>query len=271
MRSLLSTILFLVFIDGYAQSGHRKSYLEITAGPSFPVGAYAEKDITNSASGFARTGQVLKFTYTRLVKKHFGFAATVHGQRNALNTKALEGSFSQAQMLQPTVVISPSLNPAPAIVTYGNYPDWKFEKESWWLGSLLLGGYGQFALEQAGKLMLTAKTMMGAVYAYAPEIKGISASEKAMARITQSSGSAFGFAYSVAGGAKYKLTDKLSLNTQVEYFGTNKIRFQDIKGTFTTSHLVNGTPAWWSTSSVTEDGKLTIGSMNVLVGIGLSW
>lgn len=267
-RFFLSTIILLNFCWGFAQTGKNTDYLDLTVGPSFPLGNFARKDITNSSSGFAKAGEVLKISYTHLVKKGFGFSITLHGQRNPLNTEALETSFAQVNFYED-VFAGPTANQNPTQYSYRRYDDWKFEKKSWLFGSFLLGGYGQISPRQSKRLLVTAKAMLGILYVHAPEISGKSISDTAMAQIKQNSSSALGFAYSIVGGLKLKFTDRFYFLTQAEYLGTNKILFKAVESTFTSAHYSNGFPTSASMQLTTANGKQQIASINLSVGIGV--
>ena len=265
---LVFAIILVNFFDAHAQAEKKEDYLELTAGASFPMGHYRSADMYDSESGFAEVGEVFIFSFIHMVHKNIGLAAAVHGQRNPLNTKALETSFNQANFYNGVVPVSyvgqPAGNP-PA----ERYYNWKFEKKSWWLGSILVGGYGQCVMSSAGKTVLTAKAMMGALYAAAPGLSGTSVSDTTRASITQSSGSAWGMGYTLAAGGKYKLAGKLFLRAEVEYLGSSELTFNDVKATFTSSRYRNNFPASFSQHTMTGVTKQKIASLNLNVGIGL--
>jgi hypothetical protein len=268
IRLLLFITLLLNLSLAYSQSVTDKNFLDVLIGPSFPAGEYAKKDITNSSSGFAKAGEFLKISYTHLLQKDFGLSAAIHGQRNPLNTKALEASLSQADFYE-TAFAGSTLNPTPAPYPSSRYGNWKFDKHSWLVGSFLLGGYGQLAPQRSNRLLLTAKAMAGVVYAHAPAINGKSTSDTAAAQITRSSSSAFGFAWSIATGIKLQLSNKIYLLTQAEYFGTNKILFKDVKVTFTSAHYSNGFPTSANMQTATGNEKQKIVPANLNFGIGI--
>ena len=265
----LSTILLLNFFGSHAQSFKNKNYLDFSAGPSFPIGEYAETDITNSFSGFANTGQLLKISYTHVVNNNFGLSVALHGQRNPIDTKAFETSLSQTSFYYgPFIGSTPYPNPTQ--VPSHRYGNWKFEKSSWLFGSLLAGGHGQLHPQQSKKILFTAKAMLGPVYAHAPELNGKSTSDTAAATIKQSSSSAFGIAYIINGGIQLKLTSRTHLLVQAEYLGTNKILFKDIETTSTSTHYSNGFPISQSMQQSTVNGKQKINSVNLNLGLGIS-
>lgn len=265
-KLFLAAFLLLVFCDGYSQPNKNKGYLYLSAGPSFPVGSFAKKDVASKTSGLAKTGEAIAVSYCRPISKHFGFAAAVHGQRNGLNKTALENFYSQAKIYNGFYFASSPYTPPPASFPYTIYPNWKFKKGSWLLGSLLAGGYTEFPIT-ASPVSVTGKAMVGGVYASLPRVEGGSITDTATAQTTQSNSKGFGFAYSLSGGIKYGLTSKLSLLANAEYIGANKIVFKKVKSTLNTTKSFP-LPAV-TLSSVTQTGNQKIEAMNVSLGIGI--
>jgi hypothetical protein len=163
-----------------------------------------------------------------------------------------------------------SPTPTPAQFPSYKYGNWKFDKNAWLFGSLSVGGYAQVSPKQSKNLVITAKAMVGAIYATAPTINGESDSDTAMAQIKQSSGSALGLTYSVLGGLKFKLTNKIHLLTQVEYLGTSELLFKHVHTSFTTIHYVNGTFDFGYNANSVVSGKQRIASINLNFGISVN-
>lgn len=270
MKFFLSTILLLNFFWSHSQTLKNKNYLDLTIGPSLPIGEYGKTDITNRSSGFANTGEFLKISYTHLLNTNFGLSAAIHGQRNPIDRKAFETSLAQADFYGSPFA-SPTPNPYPTQGPYSRYGNWKFDKSSWLFGTLLLGGHGQVIPHASKNIVLLAKAMFGPVYAHAPELNGKSTSDTAVAEIKQKSSSAFGIAYLISGGVKFKLTDKIYLLTQAEYLGTNKIVFKDVETTVSSIHYSNSFPTSASMQKSTVNGKQKIASVNLNFGIAISF
>jgi hypothetical protein len=166
--------------------------------------------------------------------------------------------------------ISSSPNAVPPQGQANKYGNWKFDDNSWWLASLLFGGNVEMPIEGLNKLSFTATLMAGAIYASAPEIKGKSTADTAIAQIKQTGATGFGFAYKISSGIKFKLNDRLYFLTQVEYFGTSNITFKDVQLTFASAHYSNGFPTSASSQTVTANAKQTITSVNLNIGIGIN-
>jgi hypothetical protein len=247
--ALLSFLLIIISIPGYSQS-KKTGYLYFTTGPSLPIGKYAQKDATKSSSGFAKAGESVNIAYDHISNSKFGWSSALHGQRNPLNTKALANAMSQFGFYEG-FFISSSPNAVPPQGQANKYGNWKFDDNSWWLASLLFGGNVE-------------------IYASAPEIKGKSTADTAIAQIKQTGATGFGFAYKISSGIKFKLNDRLYFLTQVEYFGTSNITFKDVQLTFASAHYSNGFPTSASSQTVTANAKQTITSVNLNIGIGIN-
>lgn len=262
----LNIFLLLLVSPGHAQTIDHKSQLNFSLGPSFPIGQFANKNIYNDKAGIAGSGGTLTISYTYLMKKNIGFAVSLLGQVNPLNTHSMEESFAELKFA--SFVIGWGTGP-PSAPTGVSYPDWKFKKASWKLGALLAGGYGEFKTNSS-KLTFTTKAIIGLVYAVSPKVDGSSITDTSNVHVTQSSESAFGFGYSLSGGIKIKLNKKMNFTSGLEYFGTNNITFKNIVASVTgvknPSNPATMT-AWQST--VASNSKQTISSLNLLVGLSL--
>jgi hypothetical protein len=256
----------------FSQRFKDKGTISISVGPALPVGKFSAKDINDNIAGFAKPGQSVSVSYSKLVSKNWGIAIDIRGQRNPLNTTALKNSLSTAKISQGISFWSGSVtNIPPPQLTTVIYPNWQFEKKAWLYGALLLGPTGQFTVDKSNKITLITKAMIGAVYAQSPATKGSSITDTATARIEQSKSSAFGFIYSFSGGVNYSLNKKVFLSATLTYAGTNQITFKDVTSSLLTTKGSFTSPAGFSTQQLitTADGKQPISSVNLLFGIGI--
>jgi hypothetical protein len=179
----------------------------------------------------------------------------------------LESVFSKTPIAVGPVFSDGYQPPPPVPGTV--YPNWKFEKDHWLTGSLLLGAQAQLPSKQ--KLSFSARAMLGPSYVSSPEVKGQSYTDTATATMTQSGPHAWGIGYLIGGGVRYNVSEKIFITGGVELFGTNKITFEDITATVTTTkgNLQNPTSYSVSTMTVHGNGKQTISTINASAGIGL--
>jgi hypothetical protein len=99
--------------------------------------------------------------------------ATFFGQRNPLNTKALEEKYANTPY--HSLIVFGSTNPPfpnpqpPTPQVY--YKNWEFEKGAWYAASVLVGGYTILPMNKDGKLSMTLKAGIGAAYVSSPQYK----------------------------------------------------------------------------------------------------
>lgn len=267
MIKTISIIIFssLTLSSCYSQTFKDKNYVGFSIGPSIPIGNYGSKDMKNDLAGFAKIGLSMNLSYGIKLRKHVGISAMLLGQLNPLNKKALENEFSQAKISDGVFFASSTTDPPPSPPSYTIYPNWKFDKDSWKMGSFLLGADGEFP-SHSRNLFLIAKAMMGVIYVTSPEISGNSTTDTATANVKQNSVSAFGVSYLLRGGIKYMVNRKMGILFSVDHFSTNNIKFKDIKATFDSVKYVDGFPSS-TQSSITADGKQKINAINVNVGL----
>lgn len=272
MKKLIpcAAVFLLLISKGFCQQHAQDGYLSLTLGPAFAIGNYSGKTLNSSnASGFAKTGQAANITYDHLLGHYFGLTAILRGQRNPLDTRALEAKFSEAKFYQAIWFGQSPTQPPPAI-PYSTYPNWKFDKKAWLSASLLIGGYGEFEIKKASPLAIIVRLTAGAIYARSPELNGQSITDTATAHITQSRGSAFGLSYITAAGLKYKIAKGVCLLATAEYFETSTLKFKDVVVTTTTTHGTPGLPNYSvAQSRSTGTAQQKISSINITAGIGI--
>jgi hypothetical protein len=267
-KTIASLFFIIICLSAHAQVSNSSNSISLSLGPSFPVGSYGNKEINGSSNGFAKPGPALNISFSHLINKNWGLSLTAFGQRNNYDTKAMEDAFAKQAFYGPLVFSSyfPLPNPTP---TYTTYPNWKFEKNEWWIGGLMAGAYMQFPSKFSQDFLFTIKAQAGAVYVESPETKGVSTTDTVIAGFSQSGSHGIGFSYSIGAGAQYKLSKKLYWITNLDFLGTNKILFKDITNTLTVVKYPNN-PGMTSVSQsvMTGNGKQSIQSINFTVGLG---
>jgi hypothetical protein len=263
-QSFLLAAMLLMLTDANAQFGS----LGLSIGPSFPVGSFGDDEVNNSSSGLAKTGLLLEIGYTHPVSKYFSLAMMLHGQLNGLNTEALENTFSKTRINNTPFLFDGTTPPPPPTGTI--YPNWKFSKSYWRTGSLLLGGQVQLPLGSRG-LYFIGKAMAGPTYVSSPKIEGSSITDTATAHVSQTSEHAVGLGYLIGGGVQYGVSKKLFITGRLDFFGTNKITFEDVTASVTTTKGNPSNPLGYTITQMqmTADAKQTISTVNLSVGIGL--
>lgn len=269
MRKVLSlTVGLLLVFSSFSQKNYDRKLLSIVTGGSLPIGNFGNDDITDDKAGVAKLGQAGGISYTQLTGKKIGFAVAIQGQRNPFNTKSAEKKFSELNLAQGFFTGGNPNQPPPTLPEV-KYPNWEFEKRSWLTGALLMGGYGEFAPGVSKGFSFTTKAMLGPVYAESPAIKGSSVTDTATAVYEQTSSSSFGLAWLLSGGIKVNINRRLCFVTSLEYMGTNKLTFDDIEATLTTTKGTPGPGFTISQSKATGSAKQTISTINLVAGIAI--
>jgi len=269
-KKTFAVLLFIITCwSARAQVSNSSNGISISVGPAFPIGSYGNKEINGSSSGFAKPGTTLNISYSHLIKKNWGLSLTAFGQRNNYDTKAMEDAFANQKYYGLVVFSSTFPYPYPSPGPTTTYPNWKFEKDAWWIGGLMAGGYMQFPSRFSQDFLFTIKAQAGAVYVESPEAKGVSTTDTAIAGFSQSGSQGIGFSYSIGAGAKYNLSKKLYWIANLDFLGTNKILFEDITNTTTIVKYPNNPGMTTISQSVmTGSGKQSILSINFKVGLG---
>ncbi|MBL0134651.1 MAG: hypothetical protein IPP79_11900 [Chitinophagaceae bacterium] len=268
--SFLLIVLLCLFSKAQSQQNSARSSLSFLLGPSIPVGNYGSKNIQNSGAGFANTGGSAAINYSHLVTKKIGFSVSLQGQINPLAISKLEQSFNDLLIADFTLWAgtSPGQIP-PTPVTGTKYPNWKFEKKSWWTASLLIGAYGEFPISKDEKTSFIANLAFGPSYVSAPPINGSSVGTIASAYHEQTGGKSWGFGSEINIGLRKLVTDKLFLQFTASHFAAPSVSFKNISASTTITKGSPGSPDFSiSKSTFTGTGKQSINSLNVGFCIG---
>lgn len=257
-------VLLTTHFISFSQSATDKRLLSFSVGPAFPLGDFGNKNVDNSRSGFASTGPFLTVEYSFPVAKKFGLVFALHGQNHPLATSKLEEEFADVN-IYPVFWTSDPTQPLPK----KTYPNWKFDKGSWWLASAMVGGYGFFATKNP-KLSFITKGMIGVAYSVMPAFEGSSITDTATATLTQESEGAFAFNFSVGGSFRYLLSKKLYLLGGLDWRGTNSFRYDAVTTQITTTRGTPGTPEYSVSQSVHRRPRLQkIHTLNPRIGIAV--
>ena len=204
----LSLLTFTILIQTTLTfSQIHEGHLSLMVGPALPIGHFANTNLSDESSGFAKIGETISLSYTKPISKDWAFLINLAGQRNPINTKAFENNFSNAKIYQ-SVYFGSEPNNQPPQANYTVYPNWKFENKSWLYAALQVGTKRQFCLTKQKQTWLTTNANIGVVYATSPQLKGNSITDTAIAIITQSKSAGFGLIYSFGFGLNYYLNKR---------------------------------------------------------------
>lgn len=100
---LLGCLTVLTTISINAQDSNvvkkKNSYLAFSGGPSFPIGDFADKSISNDQAGLAKTGFNLNLQYAYIPKSRLGIAANLIYSKYSIDASEL-GSEAKADHWQ---------------------------------------------------------------------------------------------------------------------------------------------------------------------------
>jgi hypothetical protein len=262
-------LLFLFTSEIFSQKSQAKnSYLTLSAGPSFPIGDFASKDLLSDKSGFAAVGQSLNISYTKISLNKIGFSIELRGQRNPVDVKAMEESLNKSVFATGFWASNGGM-PPPQIpgTTFSN---WNVKKNSWYAGSAMGGICAEVPLGSSKKTTFNAKLLVGGVFVKSPGIEANSNTDTTTAHLEQNSEYAFGFISTVGAGFHFNINKKLFFLAEANYTGTNKLSFDNIESKFRSTKGESGTPDYSvSVAQTTADGRQVLTVVNVNVGIGL--
>ena len=266
---LCTGLLLIVILSTFAQEKNNKGIFEFAMGASIPLAKYASGESTGGIKGFANTGQVINFSYYFPTKTKLGFILTFLGQRNPLDLTSLENKFSNTPYHSLNFYGGPSpfpnpLPPPPPVY----YKNWEFDKDAWYIASLMAGGYTTLPVNDKKTFSFTLKALIGVAYASSPQYKGISHSDTATVSILQQKNHAFGLSYSISPGLLYAIKPGLNLSFNAGYFGTASMNFDKME---TSGRMeINGgvgPGGSISTWKMTRDIQQAINTINLSLGI----
>jgi hypothetical protein len=96
MKKIMLIIAALICINIPANSqlqktqASKKFFLTAAAGPSFPVGDFASKNISNEQAGFAKTGFNINLNFGYQQTENFGFVASLLYSKHLMDVSSLQ-------------------------------------------------------------------------------------------------------------------------------------------------------------------------------------
>lgn len=244
--SLLLFIGTMYIAAGFSQT-KEKGFFSVSLGPAFPTSKFASNNVSDSLAGLAKTGAAISISYSKMFSRYIGIAVQLQAQRNPVNTTTLKKYFEDLT----------------------GYTNWNFDKAGWLYGGVMVGPESQMAIGKANKLQFVARIMAGIAYAQLPGISGQSKTANAAGYVEQDNKTATGFILNTMAGLNYSTSNTVFLTAAFSYTGTNKINYKQVKTTVTTTQGTPGSGEYAIQQSFrTVDGKQSISSVNVLLGIG---
>ncbi len=233
MRYTLLILLILISQLFYAQPA-RRNYVGLAAGPSFPMGNFKSTQLSDSTSGFAKTGVGVTFNYSYRITHNLGVVAMINYASNGFNYQAYADSLEHIHTTH-NVSVSNSSNWSGGGILAGLFLTFPFSDNFSWDVRASFGFYGVYS----------PQVTINAVNKDDPNDKSEYYREKA---------SAFSYAYSFGTGFKYALS-KYYLLVFVDYYAS-PLTFDNASG-------------WdWDNKPYETSFKQNISTLELTFGLG---
>lgn len=250
---ILLTGFLLLTLLLHAQEKPSNYFVELSAGPSFPIGKFGEQSYKgivedNEPAGLARMGLNLQAAVGFHINESFGVLLMPGYSIHKQDKSGYEEFIRQSVTSQG--------GPPPDMVDV-NTQRWKILK-------LMAGGFLVTPLTFKEDLVLQTKLVAGACKTAVPGYSYTYISQGGMERVRASAGKTglnWAFCYQVSLGIKYKLNDKLHVLLDVNSFNATAKK----EYTFTIPPFPNPVP------SRTENVKYRLAEVNLMAGIGVSF
>ncbi|MBL7698599.1 MAG: hypothetical protein JNK79_10580 [Chitinophagaceae bacterium] len=266
-KVFVTAIALLMFsLAVFSQKNPGKYYLTVSAGPSLPLGKFANKNALADRNGLAIPGETLNVLFTFFSDNGLGLALELRGQRNAIDPAGVSETIGQV-VLRDFILVSTT---SPRRPSYSVYSDWKVQEGTWWTASTSFGLALRKPLSSSGNLLLSGKILAGGMYVKAPSVDARSITEEKAYEIERSGRSLFGFAWS--GGIGLILDKKKSLffTGGVDYVGSNNLNIHDVKARIAGRFGKDGdSNTGYSDTKFITNRNQVISCINATVGVGV--
>jgi len=233
-KIILLSILFLS-LTTFSQS--TRQYLGLAIGPSFPLSDFAKADLSDTTSGFAKTGLNLKLIYSYRFTHNFGIQAHFVYNSNSIDNMAI----SRDAELE---------NPAFSFSTVSS--------QSWSTGGIYVGPFLRFPFTD--DFSWEIRGLIGVAGGYSPQftIRGTNTETGEKTEYYREFARTIGFGLSTGTGFKYRINNYLILLNADYYY--SDLTFNDVTGWgWTDEQNPNGTPYNFSIKQKVSNIAVTIG------------
>lgn len=195
----------MLCIKTMAQQKQSRFFVELAGMRSFPVGAFASKDVADPYAGHAKTGAGVTVTGGYMFTRKLGALLLLGGTKNKQDNAGLDQQFKAGWPSTYTVYSS--------ITT-----------KTWYTGRVMLGGLFETPLSEAERFYFRTGILAGVCISSVPAYKEsyvitsgsniIGAGSGETAKV----GLPWTFCYQVNAGLTYKLSNLLAIFAEASYF-----------------------------------------------------
>ena len=238
MKFKFLVIVFLIFISLIPKVSSQVNefvFINLSGGPSFPLGDYAKSDASKVNSGYATFGglSVLKFGLNFRV--NYGLVSMIYANVNGTDAEHFRNKIVQE---------NPGYN-------------WSIDSKNWMVGGALIGFRTRLLKEY---ITYHFEIFGGVLRSNSPEITVTEITDQKTNFVKQDSKTAYTFTYVICGGISYEIGNAFSLTAELNVLNANP-RFKDV----TTTKTIGGT----TTMSVVSFNQ-TYSVYSILIGLKYS-
>ncbi len=175
------------------------NYIALSIGVGIPHGNYALYDLTNTAAGFAKPGFNAGISLAKVLWRRMGVSLMYRYQNNKID---------EADILSQTTSKYPNIN-------------WSITTTPWRVNTFMLGYYSSYPLDNANKVFLDLKFMIGAVRVNSPELDLTGSQSGVTVTANQGISTAVAFAYSAGIGFKFDVDKDICILLHADYLQAN--------------------------------------------------
>ncbi|MCC6690437.1 MAG: outer membrane beta-barrel protein [Bacteroidia bacterium] len=223
----------------HSQRNWSTAFVGISVGAGVPLSSYVKAD-TIEGAGYAKIGVHFNLSAGVKLMPYIGVMALAGGTINGFNTSAYAK--------QDTSKYAPSYSAKP-----------------YYLGQYLAGPFVYFT--DGETYDITIKTLAGLTMVTFPLITATSSSPGWNQVQTKERPNSKSFGYCVGVGVNFRLTDRIGMMVNLDYFGTN-VKYSNEKTTTNVDFFLTGIKAS-STSNNPKTNTQSIGILNVSAGVAL--
>lgn len=201
---LILTVYLIAVTNCFSQKDARKGFASFNLGLSIPIGNFGSKDFSDNNAGYAATGIVSQITFGYKFHPNIGILGISQGQANAVNI----GEFAQ-DLANYYGASNPSGNTSVAV-----------ESSVYSLSGMMAGLFGSFRI--AKKLNFEPRLLIGLSTATRPKItQETYDGGKKLTTFIDEQASTLTFSYMLGAGAKFDISDKLCLLSNIDFNAAN--------------------------------------------------
>ncbi len=206
MKKLIILLLFITQLS-FGQSVNRQ-FVGLSIGPSFPLNDFSKVLLTDSTSGFAKTGMAVSFNYSYRLTRNFGLHVIINYSGNSLDNIRIKDELEAAHPEYGVSVES---------------------KSNWSSGGIFAGPYLRFLISET--LSWDIRALAGYFGSYTPNAtirttKKDDLNDKTENHIVSSRAS--NLAYTLSTGLKYRIESYYILISG-DYVSSS-LQFKDLSG-----------------------------------------